>query len=464
MVRGPRFDRDRGTPELAGDLFVNADTVFLLGGLALLVAVLLPNILARAWLSAPVILIALGCLIGLLPLPKGFVLDPVDQRDTIEHVTEFAVLLALMGAGLALDRPLSLRRLTGWPTWAATWKLLGIAMPLTIGGVFLVGWWGFGLAAAPALLLAAALSPTDPVLAADVQVQGPRTALRRDAGQAPHEADEEEVSEQDEVRFALTSEAGLNDGLAFPFVYAAIFLATLGPLTEWGLRWIAWELIGKVVIGVLVGVLVGSVLARVAFRTIRLAERGESLLALACMLTAYGAAEIAHGYGFLAVFAAGMTIRAAARTHEFHEHMHATIERLERLMTLLVLLFVGIGLTDGALEFLDWRGVVLAVSLVLVIRPASGWIALSVGRWRLHDETHRPLERRERAITAFFGIRGVGTLYYLAYALSEVPMNGERWLWATALFTIVVSVIVHGVATTPVMQRLEAARERLSSS
>ncbi len=442
---------------------MSADAVFLLGGLTLLVAVLLPNVLERAWLSAPVILIALGCLIGLLPLPQGFVLDPVDQRDAIEHVTEFTVLLALMGAGLALDRPLSLRRPTGWPTWASTWKLLGIAMPLTILGVFLVGWWGFGLAAAPALLLAAALSPTDPVLAADVQVRGPATSSGGGAGAASGEPDEDaEVSEKDEVRFALTSEAGLNDGLAFPFVYAAIFLASSGALAEWGLRWVAWELVGKVVIGVLVGVLVGAVLAQVVFRTTSLAEKGEALLALAGMLTAYGAAEVAQGYGFLAVFAAGMTIRAAARTHEFHEHMHGVIERLERLMTLVVLLFVGIGLTDGALAFLDWRGVVLALALVLVIRPASGWIALSVGRWRLHDEAHRPIARRERAITSFFGIRGVGTLYYLSYGLGETPMDGERWLWATALFTIVVSVIVHGVAATPVMRRLETARERLS--
>lgn len=444
---------------------MSVDAVFLLGGLTLLVAVILPTILARAWLSAPVVLISLGCLIGLLPLPNGFVLDPVDQRDTIEHVTELTVLLALMGVGLALDRPLSLRRPAGWPTWSATWKLLAIAMPLTIAGVFLVGWWGLGLAAAPALLLAAALAPTDPVLAADVQVEGPRTRASRstddDADGTGEDEGEQEVSEKDEVRFALTSEAGLNDGLAFPFVYAAIFLATTGPVAEWGLHWVVWELVGKVAIGVLVGLLVGWGLARVTFRASGLAARGEVLLGLAAMLTAYGAAEVAQGYGFLSVFTAAMTIRSAARTHEFHEHMHGSIERLERLMTLVVLLFVGIGLTDGALRHLDWRSVLIATSLVLLIRPLSGWIALSVGRWRVHDETHRPLERRERAITAFFGIRGVGTLYYLSYALSETTIEEERWLWATALFTIVLSVLVHGMAATPVMQRLEAARERL---
>ena len=437
---------------------MSADVVFLIGGLALMVAVGLPSLLERAWLSAPVILIALGALIGLLPLPEAFVMDPVDQRSTILHVTELTVLLALMGVGLALDRPLSLRRVSGWPTWSATWKLLGIAMPLTIAGVFLLGWWGLGLAAAPALLLGAALAPTDPVLASDVQVGGPGEDADPD----------EEISERDEVRFALTSEAGLNDGLAFPFVYAAIFLASLGAVSEWGARWLAWELVGKVVVGVLAGVAIGTAMGWAAFRSerksLRLAERGEPLLALAAMLLSYGATELVGGYGFLGVFACAMALRAADRTHRFHEHMHGVVERLERLMTLFVLLFVGISITDGTLSHLDWRGVLIGVALVFGIRPVAGWLALGVGRWRMTDEAHRPLERRERAITAFFGVRGVGTVYYLAYALSETTFPEERWLWATALFAIMLSVVVHGVLATPVMSGLEARRDRLTGA
>jgi NhaP-type Na+/H+ or K+/H+ antiporter len=437
---------------------VNADAVFLIGGLALLIAVVLPSALERAWLSAPVILIALGGAIGLMPLPENFVVDPVDQRTTIVHVTELTVLLSLMGVGLALDRPLSLRRRSGWAAWSATWKLLGIAMPLTIAGVFLLGWWGLGIAAAPALLLAAALAPTDPVLASDVQVAGPGADL---------DPDDEEISERDEVRFALTSEAGLNDGLAFPFVYAAIFLASMGPLSEWGLRWVAWELVGKVAIGVVAGVAVGTLLAVAAFRsrtqTLRLAERREPLLAVAAMLLSYGASELLGGYGFLAVFTCALALRAGDRAHAFHEHMHGVIERLERLMTLFVLLFVGMSITDGTLAHLDWRGVLVAAALVFAIRPVAGWVSLSVGRWRMADERHRALESRERAITSFFGIRGVGTLYYLSYALSETAFDGERWLWATAIFTIVLSVVVHGVLATPVMASLESRRERLGT-
>ncbi len=126
-------------------------------------------------------------------------------------------------------------------------------MPLCIAGVALLGWWA-GLAPAAALLLGAALAPTDPVLASDVQVAGPQTG-------------DHEVDETDEVRFTLTSEAGLNDGLAFPFVYAAILLATEGAVSGWWAEWLGWYLIGKVVIGVLVGLVVGWALAQVAFRS-----------------------------------------------------------------------------------------------------------------------------------------------------------------------------------------------------
>src|SRR5689334_18908928 len=180
--------------------------------------------------------------IGLLPLSDRL-LDPVDNRAVVEQVTQFAVLLALMGVGLALDRPLRFRRWTDWRRWTATWRLLLVAMPLTIGAMWLIGWWGIGLGAATALVLGAALAPTDPVLAGDVQVGGPDVQSQ----------EEDESDERHEVRFALTSEAGLNDGLAFPFVYAAIYLAIKGSPESWLLHWVAWELVGRVVVGFLVG-------------------------------------------------------------------------------------------------------------------------------------------------------------------------------------------------------------------
>ena len=148
----------------------------------------------------------------------------MEHRALVEQVTQFAVLLALMGVGLALDRPLRLRAGPTGGRWSATWRLLLAAMPLSILAIWLLGWWGLGLTSATALLLGAVLAPTDPVLAGDVQVGGPDVATQN----------EDESDERHEVRFALTSEAGLNDGLAFPFVYAAIFLLEKGdPAPGW---------------------------------------------------------------------------------------------------------------------------------------------------------------------------------------------------------------------------------------
>jgi NhaP-type Na+/H+ or K+/H+ antiporter len=431
---------------------VTPDVVYLLAGAALLLAVVLPTALRRAAISAPIVLLLVGALIGLLPLPEGVAFTPIDNRGFVEHLTEFTVIIALMGVGLALDRPLDLRRLASWSRWGAAWRLLGIAMPLSIAGVALVGWWVAGLAPAAALLLGAVLAPTDPVLASDVQVEGP-TPLQ--------EGTEDEIDESDEVRFALTSEAGLNDGLAFPFVYAAIFLASVGPFAEWGLRWFGWELIGKVALGVVIGLVVGWVLARTAFRSpapsLRLAETGEPLLAIAAVLLSYGTAEVAGGYGFLAVFVCAMTLRSAERGHRYHAAMHDVIERLERLLTLVVLLLLGVAMTNGLLRNVPWESVVLALLLVFVIRPGAGLLALGFHRSTCRIGDH-VLTGAERLTTSFFGVRGVGSLYYLAYATGHADFGDHQVLWSTVAFTIALSVLVHGVTATPAMRWLERRR------
>ena len=414
---------------------MTADLVYLVAGGCLLLAVVLPTLLERWAVSAPMVLVGVGMLIGLTSLPDGMPLDPQANRATIEHVTELAVLVALMGVGLALDRPLQVRRLASWRRWGATWRLLGISMPLTIGAVALLAW-ATGASPAVALLLGAALAPTDPVLASDVQVAGPQVGDR-------------EVDEDDEVRFTLTSEAGLNDGLAFPFVYAAILLATEGAVSGWALEWVGWYLVGKVVLGVLAGIAVGRALAWAAFRSsnrsLRLAERGESLVAIAALVSAYGVAEVAGGYGFLAVFTCAMTFRSAERAHDYHAAMHQVTERLERLLTLFVLLVLGIALTRGLLESLNWTGALVGVALVVLIRPLAGLIGL-----------RGCLTTPERRTVAFFGVRGVGSLYYLAYAGGHAEALTVDWLWSTVAFTIVLSVLVHGALAAPVMRRLGA--------
>jgi sodium/hydrogen antiporter len=429
---------------------VTPEVVYVLLGASLLLAAVLPQVLHRWALSAPIVLVATGAVVGLLPLADGLEVDPVAVRPVVEHLTEVTVLVALMGVGLALDRPLRWRDRASWSAWSPAWRLLGIAMPLTIGAVALLAWGPLGIALPAAVLLGAALAPTDPVLASDVQVEGPTV-----------EGEEDEIDEGDEVRFALTSEAGLNDGLAFPFVYAAIFLASLGSVSEWGLHWLAWELVGKIVVGVLAGVAVGWVLARLAFRaparSLRLAEVGEPLLALSALLLAYGVAEVVGGYGFLAVFVCALTVRSVERDHDYHGAMHEVVHRLEILLTLIVLLGLGFAITKGLLAHLDWKGVVAGVALVLVIRPVAGYLSFlghrtAVGRGGL--------DRQERLVVAFFGVRGVGSIYYVAYAAGAASFPEERWLWSTVGFTIALSVLLHGILATPVMSRLDDRRRQ----
>ena len=426
---------------------MTADLVYLVAGVCLLLAIVLPALLDRWAISAPMVLVAVGIALGFTSLPDGMPLDPQENRAAIEHVTELAVLVALMGVGLALDRPLSFRDRGSWRKWSTTWRLLGITMPLCIAAVALLAW-GAGVAPAAALLLGAVLAPTDPVLASDVQVSGPQTG-------------DSEIDESDELRFALTSEAGLNDGLAFPFVYAAILLATEGAVRNWALEWVGYYLIGKIVLGVLAGLVVGRVLAYVAFRSaspsLRVAERGESLLALAALVSAYGVGEVIGGYGFLAVFVCAMTFRSAERSHDYHAAMHQVAERLERLITLFVLLVLGIALSRGLLASLDWRGVAIGLGLILLIRPLAGLVGLSpLGPWESQ------LTGRQRWAAAFFGVRGVGSIYYLAYAAGEADELGTDWLWSTVAFTVVDSVLVHGALASPLMRKVEPSHDEVA--
>ena len=433
-----------------------ADVFFLLAGVCLLLAVLLPAALRSYALSPPLVLLLVGVTLGWTPFAEDLQVDLVADRALVEHVTELTVLIALMGVGLALDRPLDLLRPASWRAWSPTWRLLGIAMPLCILGVALLGW-ALGLPVAAALVLGAVLAPTDPVLASDVQVGGPGSSIPDEAAEdLPYAEDPTVSSESGEVRFALTSEAGLNDGLTFPFVHAAVLVAAGGSVLGEVGAWLAWFVVGKIAIGVLAGVLVGRLLARVAFRSskepLRLAEQGEPLLALAALLTAYGVAQVAQGYGFLAVFACAMAMRSAERKHDYHRAMHEVIERLERLFTLLVLLLLGIEISGGVLDHLDWRGVLVAALLLFVIRPLSGILALGVRPRRTPEAGG--LSPRGRAAVAFFGVRGVGSIYYLAWATGEIELDAAPWLWSTTAFAIALSVVVHGVAATPVMKRL----------
>jgi NhaP-type Na+/H+ or K+/H+ antiporter len=411
------------------------DLAFALVGIGALLAGLLPRLLERRPLSMPIIFLGLGMVIFALPtgLPDP---DPLRYGDLAEHLTEVGVIVALMGAGLKLDRPI------GWRAWASTWRLLAIAMPLTIGVTALLGWWWAGLVPATALLLGSALAPTDPVLASDVQVGVPT---------------EDEESE-DEVRFALTSEAGLNDALAFPFVYAAIAMATVGAdPAGWALKWLAVDVGYKIGVGLAAGLLIGWLLGRLFFRsrseTFRLAKHAEGFVALAATFLAYGVAEVLGGYGFLAVFVCACSIRASERSHEYHQVLHDFAEQIERLLTVLLLLLFGGAVVGGLLGPLTWPAALLGLAVVLLVRPAAAWLALRGA----------PGAPKEKLVIALFGIRGIGSIYYLSYAVAVADFPRADLAWATVAFVVIVSVVAHGIAATPVMARLDRRRDRAAA-
>lgn len=412
--------------------------LFIALGLATLAAALLPRVLGRAPLSMPMVFLAAG-FVGFSVLPGLPDPDPLRHGVLAEHLTEVCVIVSLMGAGLALNRPL------GWRSWSTTWRLLVIAMPLSMLAVGLLGWAALGLGAASALLLAAALAPTDPVLATEVQVSEPVT-----------EAD----AEDDEVRFALTSEAGLNDGLAFPFTYLAIAVSAVGAgagagawVPEWLLVDVAWRL----GVGVLTGIGVGWLLGRIFFSKVGdrlgLTEKAEGFVALAATSLAYGAAELAEGYGFVAVFVCACTVRTVEREHEYHSVLHKFVEQVERLLTVAVIVLLGGAVARGLFDDVRWLDVGLALAFLLVIRPLTGWLALTPGR----------TGPRDRAVIAFFGVRGVGTLYYVAYALQHATFPGQGRIWGIAGLVVVGSIVIHGIGATPIMAALDRRRARAAA-
>ncbi len=411
---------------------MSSELVYLLVGLGLLLATVLPSLVEGRAVSPPMVVLAVGVLAGVL-LPVDDPVEPILNATLTTHLAEACIIISLMGVGLALERP------PGWRSWRATWGLLVIGMPLCIAVVALLGWSLLGLTLPAAVLLGAVLAPTDPVLASDVQVEGPVVEGMEDV-------------DDDEVRFTLTSEAGLNDALAFPFVFLGLFLMGRGSIGDWGMEWLLWTLLGKIVLGAAIGWVCGWLLGRLAFRAsgaLRIAEHGNPLLALAATFAVYGLTELVGGYGFLAVFAAALGVRSVESSHGYHLDMHRLIHQLETVLTLVLLLMLGAALTAGLLGRLTWFGVLLGVLIVFVIRPLTAWLSMA---------RCPGVERSERWIIAAFGVRGIGSIYYLSFALGSEYISEGLELWAVVAFTIVLSVVVHGVTATPVMRRMDQRR------
>jgi NhaP-type Na+/H+ or K+/H+ antiporter len=386
-------------------------------------------LLSKLPLSLPMVCIGIGVLLAWSPISPIIGFNPLENRLLTERLCEFVVIIALMGAGLKLDRRVS------WRGWESSWRLVGIAMPLTIAGIAFLGWSILGLGIAASLLLGACLAPTDPVLASDIQVGPPQSG------------------KEDEVRFALTSEAGLNDGSAFPFVFLAIAMALSSESGEpFIARWLAIDLIWKIAVGLGIGWLGGKAMGYFTFRfpgRFGLAQTRDGFVALGITCLAYGSAEIVHGYGFLAVFVAALSLRSVEQGHRYHENLHAFAEQIERLLMMILLVFFGAAIAEGSIFGALSLNVVLTVALILcVVRPISGWIGL-IGF---------PATAGEKAVISFFGIRGIGSIYYLAFALGQAKFEGTQILWVTVCFAVLSSIVMHGVLVTPTMRQLDRTR------
>lgn len=409
---------------------------FLLIGALLLLRGLGAPTLARLPVSAALLYLAVGLLIG----PTGlnlFHFNPLRQSALLERLTEAAVLISLYAAGVKMPVPVAPAR------WRTPLLLAFVSMTITVVLVAAFVHFALGLQPGAAVLLGALLAPTDPVLATDVQTRHP--------------------GDRDRLRFTLTSEAGINDGSAYPLVLLGLGLLGLHELGVAGWRWVAVDVLWATAAGIAIGIAGGTALAVAAHRLRRGAPAHgllDDLLGLGLIGVVYGLCVMVGAGGFLAVFFAALALRqaehrlaaraggtapAAAPTFDpppLSEGSLVFKEHLERLSEVLLILLIG-----GTL-FVDswsWRAVSLALFVFLVARPVSVLLGLlgSRTRWRL------------RGLTGWFGVRGIGSLYYLMFAIGHgLPQDLALELIHLTLVVVTLSIVVHGTSVRPLLDRL----------
>jgi NhaP-type Na+/H+ or K+/H+ antiporter len=424
-------------------------------GMLLVLMALAGTVLKRLPLSTAMLYLLVG--LGVGPLGLGLMApSPHADAHMLERIAEVVVLLSLFTAGLKLSAGLSERR------WLLPVRLALNAMVVTVALIALAAWLFLDLPPGACILLGAILAPTDPVLASDVQLQ--------------------EAGDTDRLRFALTAEGGLNDGSAFPLVMLGLGLLGLHDLGTWGWRWFAVDVLWATAAGLGTGWLLGIAIGRLVLHLRREHKEAVGLddfLALGLIGLSYGCALLLHAYGFLAVFAAGVALRALEQRQS---NGNASLPRVEKalvdpdrsvadklavhpqhgpaFMARAVLGFneqverigeVAVVITIGALLWaVPWTQAAwwFVPLLLLVIRPLA--VRLGMGRSRVSEG--------QRWLIGWFGIRGVGSLYYLMFALNHgLPAQLADQLIALTLSVVVTSIVVHGVSVTPLMGAYEKA-------
>ena len=393
-------------------------------GMALFAAVIALSQQDERAFSAAVVYLVIGAVASIsLELAGTKLIEPFEDTTALEHVSEIAVIVALFSAGLKLDRRL------GWRRWRSAILLLAVVMPLTMVAVTLLGVYAMGLSLGAAVLLAAVLAPTDPVLASDVSVGPP--------------GDEDEP----EPKFALTAEAGFNDGLAFPFVFLGILIAGEGE--GWFLEWLAADVVYAIGVGIALGALAGRLIAAAVLRLRNaglLKRELDGWLAVATVLAVYGLVEAVGGYGFLAAFAGGLAFRRYERDHEYNGRVHAGAETVEKFAEIAAVLLLGSTVTLAGLGEPGLAGWAVALAVIFVVRPLAALIAfLPTG-----------ISHREGSYIGWFGIRGVGSFYYVAVALAAGVLSASEatTLYWTVIVCVGVSIVVHGMSASPLSRRL----------
>ncbi|MEH2025398.1 cation:proton antiporter [Nostoc sp.] len=401
-------------------------------GLLLLIVTLGSGWITRLPLSFAIIYLLVGIFLG--PYGLGLIQlrrDDVFNTELLEKITELVVIISVFSCGLRIVRPLRLG------VWDITVRLIVFLMPISIFALAAVGKLFLGMSWGEAILLGAILAPTDPVLASEVQLT--------------------DINDQDELRFGLTSEGGLNDALAFPFVYFGIHALEDDNWGNWFKQWITVDLIWAIAVGIIMGIIVAKsiVWIETKIQKRRAADKlMEDFIAISTILITYSLTEMVNAYGFLAVFVAGLVVQRSYKNSEKPLAQLEFIEQVEKLLEVGTILLLGSILLLQPMLNYGMQSLLVIILLFLIIRPVGVWIS-TIGKRPL-DSHRRTLHPGTRLLFGWFGIRGVGSLYYLAYAFSHGLKGevGEQIAWITYT-TIVVSVIVHGISTTPLMKWYE---------
>jgi sodium/hydrogen antiporter len=395
--------------------------LLVLASVVLLILIVSPRIESKKYITTPIFFLLMGFALFLLPIPWELP-ELTDEPVILKRITEFGVIVALTSAGLKINDPFL------WKTWSSSARLLLITMPLTIAVTALLGWWVAGLVPVSAILLGAVLAPTDPVLANDVQTSDPGTP------------------DDSSVRLTLTTEAGLNDGLAFPFTNLAIAVSVVGLAPSgWFFDWLLIDVFYKIIIGGIVGVVCGKILGFLLFNipkntNIKIAD---NVFAIALVLFPYAVAELVSSYGFIAVFISACFFRQKRPEHEYQKRVHKFSVTMEGLMEGILMLIIGGYLVFGVLKPLTFPMIAVSLAIIFLVRPLSGLIAF----------TGSDLPKNKKWVISFYGIRGIGSLYYLSYGIYMADFPQSEELWAITIFIVVISVFVHGVSAKPVMER-----------